>query len=618
MNNAVRDARLALASLPIFAQALAGQTKVEVVIDARASTAMTDGQRIIIPALPLPANESDVDTATRLVTLVRGFIPHEIGHVHETDFGVMSEAGQSGGAALHSILNAIEDPRQEASLIRRYRGTRKQLDEMTEALIGTEGFYNRLEESDDPSWLIGAYVLYSLRGSIRDQRAFEELAEQSRPALVARFGERLVSSIDVLVNTFGTTMRSTKDAYDLAKRLIKAIEDEQQNLDPPPPAAESDPNAQQDGESDDSSGQAGGDSGDEDSDSQPQGGGGDGEDSGDSDQEGGGSDQDGGGDSNGSGADDGTDQADGSSGGSGGPEDPSAAKKALQDVLDGNGEGVRDLGDQLADQIKADVEELNPRSNGAVYEAPLAIEDGGGRATTGMKIDDVAAIRQSSRLRAVMKQELQSMQLQRDHESVRGTVLNQRRIHRTSSGDRRIFLHQDERRELNTAVFLLCDVSSSMNGERIKLASEALYAAAAALNDLTGVTTAVGVFPGYRLALRFGERAIPNKEHFGLHASGNTPLAQGVAWASRHLMQRQELRKVLLVASDGQPSCVPSALAQIQAAEAAGIETMGLGIELPQIKSIFETSETITALEELAPAMMSMLRNTLRTQLQAA
>ena len=613
--DALREARALLASLPLFAQGLAGHAGVSVVFSKQATTAKTDGKEITLPPLPLPMHERDADQANRLFTFARGFVAHEVGHVRFTDFRYLNaQADLRDDSLLKSIWNAIEDPLQEREFIKVFRGAGKQLDDMTEALIGHPNFYQPLTAQDTPKWLVAAYLLYALRAELRDQAAFRELAEQSRPALVEVFGEGFVTRLDVLVDVHGPKLGSTQDALDLARRVKQAMEEEQKKQQD---AADKDTDDSNDGATDDGGGDAGDEGEDGDQDAADSGG-----------SQGTTPDADGDGDGDGDAdADAGDTSVDGDQGGQG-PADPSAAADALRDALDGNGRDLQDLGEALAQELKDTSEDIKRSgSDGEIADhdsAPVVAPGAPARsALTRGHFDPMEALGQSGRLRALLSNELQSLQLLREEEAARGSVLNQRTVHRTSTGDRRLFLRMDERRRLNTAVFLLADVSGSMltaqNGAiPIDLTSKALFATATALNGLSGVTTAVGTFPHFGMALNFGESAARNASNFALGTTGCTPMAEGVLWASRMLAMRQEERKLLIVLTDGQPDNPGTTKAQIAAAERMGIECMGLGICLPMISTLFAQHAVIQKIEEIAPAMLSMVRGALRSQLQAA
>src|SRR5690606_4755431 len=109
--------------------------------------------------------------------------------------------------------------------------------------------------------------------------------------------------------------------------------------------------------------------------------------------------------------------------------------------------------------------------------------------------------------------------------------------------------------------------------------------------------------------------AMAKKDHFALMHTGSTPMAEGIQWAARQLVTRKEERKILIVATDGAPDNVVSAMAQIAAAEAMGIEVHGLGILHAGVTSLFKKSVVISSIEELPHSMVNMVRGAMRSQL---
>lgn len=616
MNDALQLARNILAALPLYAQGVAGRYGVRVVFDPRITTPMTDGKTIKMPPLPLPAKADDAPAAERLAILAKGFIDHEVGHVRHTTFELpdLSDMTQ----LLKSLWNAIEDPRQELLLIGEFPGVRTTLDRMTESLIGTPTHYRVLEPDMEVNWLISAYTLYTLRADLRGQAPFGELAEQSRPAMVAVFGEAFVARLEVICATTGMNLRSTADALDMSREIVKAMEEEHDAQQPPPEQPKGDEGEEGGAEEESGDGQQGsnrGESGSKTDAGDP------GDESGESD----GADGSTGGAAKE--ADESASHAGGcaSGNGNGGEPTPEQIAQALDKALRGNGgDGVQDLGDSAAKEIAQRAQEITDHgTEGRIHDAPQVIDmEKAGQPIeplTSGSFDATAALLQSGRLRALLQNELRALQRQRTFEVGRGSSFNDRKAYRTSTGDRRLFLKTEERRELNTAVFILGDVSSSMsNGGKIGVATEALFATASAMEAVRGVTTAVGTFPGFGRVLGFGESVRCKADSFALHPHGCTPMAEGILWASRQLVSRKEDRKILLVVTDGMPDCVGTTKAQIAAAEAAGIEVMALGIQLPMVATLFAKAAVIQSIGEITPAMMSMLRGALLGQLAAA
>lgn len=613
--DALSAARGTLAAVPLFAQGLVGGTPVRVMFDKTAETARTNGSDIIIPALPLPSGASDVEGAVKLAVKVQGFIPHEVSHCLFTDFEALKARFPKGLKSprdhlVKSLENAIEDPRIEKKLITRFPGTREQIDDMCE-LLAKEDWFGPCQQDWEPAQILTSYAMYSVRGSLRGQDMFDQLSLESRPAVVARFGEGFTTRLDVLLENRAQKCMSTGDVLLLADAIVDVLEEEEQKADEESKAQSGDSRRddqqqapgggqQDDGDGDD---QAGNGSGDDqalaDGDAGDAGAGGAGGDAGDAEGDG-----------------------SGAAGTTPSPQDILDAIKAARDGAEQH--GVKDLGDVVSAAIQDQIDK-NEKGDVAGYvqdaESSMRNVDVDGnpnRPRTDGSFDPNQANRYTQRIRALMKNELQALQQERTLETHRSGTLNQRRLSRADSGDRRLFITTTERKKLNTAVFILEDISGSMGGAKIQLASNACFAGASSLNSLKGVSTAVGTFPGFSLALRFGERAMAKKDHFALTHTGSTPMAEGILWAARQLISRKEDRKILIVATDGEPDCRASAAAQIAAVEAMGIEVLGLGILHPSVTTLFQKNAVIQSIEELPQAMVNMVRGSIRSQLMAS
>lgn len=611
--DALSAARRTLAAVPLFAQGLVGGTVVRVMFDKTAETARTNGSDIIIPALPLPSGADDVEGAVKLSVKVQGFIPHEVGHCLFTDYEALKARFPKGLKSprdhlVKSLENAIEDSRMEKKLIARFPGTRAQIDEMCE-LLAQEDWFGPCRQDWEPAQILTSYAMYSVRGSLRGQDMFDQLSLESRQAVVARFGEGFTTRLDVLLDNRVPKCMSTGDVLLLADAIVEVLEEEEQKAEEESKAHSDDSTggdqqqAPGGGQTDDGDDQAGSGSGDDQA--------GAAGDAGDAGVVGAG------GDAGGAKGD-----VSGAVGTTPSPQDILDAIKAARDGAEQH--GVKDLGDVVSAAIQDQIEE-NEKGKVAGYVQDsessmrnIDVDGNPNRPRTNGSFDPNQANRYTQRIKALMKNELQALQREQTLETHRSGTINQRRLSRADSGDRRLFITTTERKKLNTAVFILEDISGSMGGAKIQLASNACFAGASSLNSLKGVSTAVGTFPGYSLALRFGERALAKKDHFALTQTGSTPMAEGILWAARQLVSRKEDRKILIVATDGDPDCRASAAAQIAAVEAMGIEVLGLGILHSGVTTLFKKNAVIQSIEELPQAMVNMVRGSIRSQLMAA
>jgi len=112
-----------------------GRSKdVQVVFEG--TQAGTDGSTIMLPALP------DTELNTQQERILRGYVDHEAGHLRHSNvpfvidkYKKWNEAGHQG---LKNIHNALEDVWMERKVCSEYRGSRKNLKELTESVQGKE------------------------------------------------------------------------------------------------------------------------------------------------------------------------------------------------------------------------------------------------------------------------------------------------------------------------------------------------------------------------------------------------------------------------------------------------------------------------------------------------
>lgn len=604
--SALQEARAILASIPIFAQALCGEKSVQVVFSNTAETASTDGKRIILPGLPVPTEASQLDVCRQLADLVGVFIPHEVGHIRYTSFRAMKEL-KSG--LERSLLNAIEDPRMELEMIQSLPGTRQQMDVGMERLADM-GWFPPLTSQDDPSELLSIYVLYYLRGTIREQLRMQEAAEASRPAMVQVFGRRFVDRLEAIMEVDGPSMRSTKDAAEMGRRILKAVKD-----------AEKEQQAGQSGDKpEDQEGDQGDGSGTGQSEGQPGGAPEAGKGQGD---QAGGSDADG---SNpGASSGQGNPEADGTAGGgahaaSGAGGSGAGSGNPFTQAVHGT-KGARDLGEILSDALKATKADAESQGLASVLDdivESAEAEQGRVKPDSLNAFDPMETAMATRALKTKLRSHLQTATMQRTHESVRGSRISPRKVHRTGQYDRRLFVHQDDQKGLETVVYILGDTSGSMAGARISTLSKALYAVAEAMGSVPGVKVGLGLFPANQIVLPIGASPRAALPRLGLTASGGTPMSKAMTWAARQLAQRREPRKLLLVLTDGEPDNRSAVVGVTAALERMGIEVYGVGIEHAGVRTLFERHCVVDDLQALPTEILGMLKETMLKPLKRA
>lgn len=614
---AVNDARITLASIPIFAQQLCGEKNVTIKFDIMAETAMTDGSKITLPALPLPVREDQVDVCEQLADMVRVFIPHEVGHIRYSDFSVVRRVKSQLG---RSLLNAIEDPRMELEMISHFPGTRRQMDVGLERLKSMGGWFEMLTAANEPAQVLTMYVLYYLRGHLRGQDSMLDLAEASRPAAVEVFGENFVDRLEVLLETDGMSMRSTADASALTTKILKVVKDEERkHQEESSKGAGEKPDEQQGEET--GGGGGGGDQGNADGQGDSSGSEGGAKDaSGDADP---GSKGQGGGDS----SQGQKDQADtGGSGshsgvGSGAGDSPS---NPFTRAIENGDQGCKDLGEVLSKAIEAknkeaSMKQVNEKLSDVVSSAmnesrSMAYEDPD-------PLDPQDGLIAARALKTRLRSHLQTRTLSRSHESVRGNRISPRKIHRTGQYDRRLFVHQDDQKGVETAVYLLADTSGSMAEHgRIAMLRPSLYAVADAMNSIQGVKVGAGIFPTNQTVIPMGSDPRGSLRRLNLRSGGATPMATSLAWAGRQMANRKEPRRILMILTDGTPAVhtYGAVRSTTAALEAMGIEVFAIGIQHDGVKELFEKNCVITDLEMLPVKMIEMLKQSLMKPLKRA
>jgi len=607
----LRSCKGILGSLPIVANALiaAAGKKVQVVYGA-AELGATDGQTIALMNLPIPNDQDDIDTFVLMLALAYGLIHHEVGHVNDSKFELVSQA-QSKGALVQHLRGIIEDVRQENVHLRRYPAAKPYLDALNAALQIT-GHFSPVTTKDSPIQALTGYLLYRLYRDYRGDVTVSELADAGELVVQSMFPSGVLVRLETLLPRM-RQLEDSDDALDLAIDIESMLKDEmkkeqerqqqqqRQGSNASQPNAGSSPS--------DQCGQPGGDSSQPPSDANGQG----------QNASGTGKKQDGDDTSNSTGG-----NATRGSGAGGGTPDAQQLQN-LQDVLDGTqaqdayGDKSQQISQALQSLVQSirqhgtqgQVELINNRAlerelNEASQDAPRKAE----------MYDMAQALSVTGRLRVKLTRELQAQTEEDVRVGKRGRKLSSRHLHRLGLNDPRIFRTVDEEQNLDTAVALMIDVSGSMTDpvhakstvQLIEEASKALYATAVAMESLDGVDVAVGTFPYFDVVKPFNVRARRMDSGFSLDAGGGTPMGQGVQLAQRLLASSDRKRKLLIVITDGGPNNRAEAQLAILAAERAGVEVFGLGICINAGEDIFEKWQVIFSITELPEKLLTLLR----------
>lgn len=228
-------------------------------------------------------------------------------------------------------------------------------------------------------------------------------------------------------------------------------------------------------------------------------------------------------------------------------------------------------------------------------------------------------------------------------------------LHRLQVQDDRVFRRVQENKSKETAVTLLIDNSGSMGGSKIDTAMKAGFALSSTLervgikHEVLGFTT---LFPNpeqskmiYEEKERLGEksdlarfepihmpiykgfeerlnpvikRRFVKGFHHGIPLLNNVD-GESVRYAGQRLLQRREVRKVMIVLSDGNPACsteqrdaiysdLHRAIAEL---EKARVEVIGLGIQSRAVKTFYKKHSVLNDLNALPGAVMGELQRIL-------
>jgi cobaltochelatase CobT len=586
--NAVRSAMATLGGMPIALTGLASATGCQVhVVYGASDCGSTDGKVIKLMNLPIPDNKNDIDTLVLMTSLAYGLGYHELGHVSESDFAVLSQL-KSVTPLVDSLFRIIEDVRMENAFIGKWPNTRKFLDSLTQSLYLTDRYTHVTAEAAPMEALTG-YLLYRLYCDYRGDVGTKELALEAHAVCESKFSKGFMTRLDAMLPQLDQ-LSCTTDSLTMARNIAKFIEKAKEEMEQQPQSGQ-----QPSGAADQTGQQGQGDQAPQDGQGAP-GGSGDSQDqrSAQEGQQGGsggaGDDQ---GKKGGAGKGKGKKRGSGSTGGdatssgdgAGGGDNPVLA--ALQSILDPSNTDKRagERSDAIKDALAQVVNQVAPRSRGDLKMDSPAMHINVSNVTTVINpnantdCDMGAALAVTSPLRRSFRRNMEALSAAEVSIARRGRRMSTSHIHRVAVGDSRVFKSVSEEIALDTAVVLGLDASGSMSGSKIKLTCEAVYASAVALEGIEGVTCGAFTFPRNSIILPFGRKAKHVPGQFQLHASGGTPMDDGVYLGIRMLQAQRKPRKVMILTTDGEPNGdrIESTKAAVEYALSQGIEVAVMG-----------------------------------------
>ena len=550
------NARDKLKALPLVASMLGDKLGVRVII-GKNCTACTDGESIFLPPLP---SEGTPD----LLGIVNGYVDHEAAHIRHTEFDALKQSRMS--PLERHLANTIEDWRVEHELVKRYPGCREHFIWLIRHIFLEDSNNDEKAEATSPSaFSILNHVLLTLRSWDVPELLPDVKANSS--SLYAVWPE-LMSELDQLLEEIPANCSSTRDSITLGKRIVRLIKEEakKENSDPTKEPQEQETASQE--EAQDASvpvlspSEKQGQDSQEPEETEP------------------------------------SDAAD----------DQTVPCRQLTELLRiKKSELPNSFDTQLEHILKSTATQngngIGMARVGHIDRSPLEERD---------RIEALSSIRAiTARLSGLLQSEV----LRRSAPSRYGR-LDSQKLHRIAANNPRLFRRNEMVVGVDTAVHILLDVSGSM-ARRIKLASLACYSVASSLSSLHGVNVGVTAFPALEEQddivtvcplLKHGERM---NEDFEVTVQGTTPLAEALWWVAKQLMIQKEVRKIVLLITDGEPDDFQAAQETVSALRKLGIEIIGVGINSCRLSVFVEQQITITELSELAPAMLSILQQNL-------
>lgn len=226
-------------------------------------------------------------------------------------------------------------------------------------------------------------------------------------------------------------------------------------------------------------------------------------------------------------------------------------------------------------------------------------------------------------------------------------------LHRIVTGDERVFRRKEEHRTKDVAMSLLVDCSGSMRGVKFQTAINAAFALSQTLDRINIVHEVLGFttkgFNGRggvsKEMMDYEERKLgrpfsryepiymPVFKEFSERLTTQVKLrfasadqvnlcnnidGECVEIAGLRLLQRKEVRKILIVLSDGSPACYGAMGDQyanlhrvVGGLESRGVETIGIGIMDDSVQRFYPKHVVLRELDKLPGEVMDQLKHIL-------
>ena len=557
--NVMTDRSLSCRTLAMVASALSRVFGVEVTtsgVDAY-TTPPVPGTRehyvINVPSL-------DVDDA-KYLTLIRGYIDHEVGHVRFTDMDEVQSVRYRDSAL--ALWNILEDPYVEHKMGLCYMGCERNLRDLGRAVFSLEEVESTfVVVSPDIEQLAGAfhtYLLFYVREMV-DPDHFKPLRERIEDVCTQLGSEHILRSMrEILQNeTYHPSTTNTKKNVKLAMKLYELLKNSARTNTLSTSGAPDDTNLPADVADNLRS---------EETRRQVQ-----------------------------------------------QRIDSDCMRNEAQ--LDDNPNVTQfDISQRASGAIAAATTEMAVSSN-----IPMPDTDfnaAGNQKHTGRLVGKISEYdkKQAMYIRAVLdlrlRSLLQSYIMARGGSAACGK-LDMHKLHRLAVNNPRIFQHRVEKRGVDTEVVVLVDVSGSMSGQKADMTTQALYALMTSLSRIKGVRAG---------AFGFNSDSFPCYVPMGgavtddirICPSGGTLLGEGINSCLSRFNYDEGSRQVLIILSDGDSQNHNYVRHMFKKTKDIGVEVAAIGIldnYIMQYKDVADC-RVIKDLKELPSTLFSILQDKL-------
>lgn len=218
------------------------------------------------------------------------------------------------------------------------------------------------------------------------------------------------------------------------------------------------------------------------------------------------------------------------------------------------------------------------------------------------------ALQRSGALRAKLLMLVNDRNRTRKSHGPMGARVSGKRAAHMYTGSQDLFVKKRKQVSPNTAVHVLIDTSSSMNGQAQSIANQASASMGVALSSLKGTSVAISHFPGEyshvsNMIARGGN--IQQVIHqCNLYSSGGTPMANAMRYAMDELSEAPEPRKILIVITDdgaNEPNVVKHLNSHTD------VISMSVCIGRDHTSALFDYSVTIEDISELQDKLFDLV-----------